>query len=89
MADDEEMEELAIHSKIKVAMKQFREARGWTQQRMARNLRISTENYKKYEQPSTLCQPRKVPLVVVWRFADLFGFNLKELLEPHSRKANG
>jgi DNA-binding XRE family transcriptional regulator len=80
----EEAEEIALHKRIKTHMRIFREGRRWNHQRMAEKLGISKANYQKYE----LDDPkRKVPLVVVFRYCDLAGISLDDIIQPPRRRA--
>ncbi len=54
--------------------KELREARGWSQQRMAQMLGIPLENYKKYEQRTIL------PHYLIDRFAALVGRDISYVM---------
>ena len=83
---DELMEEIAIHRRIKKAMREFREARHWNQQRMAQFLSITKTNYQRYETNNTTVPLRRVPMIVAGRFAEYTGMNLHELIFPKRKK---
>ncbi len=80
----EEAEEIALHRRIKAHMRNFRVGRRWNQQHMAEKLGISKENYQKYESDDP---KRKVPLVVIFRYCDLAGISLDDILTPPRRRA--
>lgn len=73
--------ELALQHRIKAAMTQFREQRGWDRARMAEELGITIDHYIRYETGNLW----DVPIVVTVRFCELAGVDIIEFLRerPH------
>ena len=81
----EEEEDDTMQLQIKAAMREFRGDRGWTQQQMAEFLHTTESNYQKYEEmvpAKGRNKIRKVPTLIVWRFAEYTGGNAHELMRP-------
>lgn len=90
MASLEEADDIAIQRRIKAALKSYREMRGWNQQQMAHFLHITKDNYQRYEQDKPGVKNRKVPTVVLYRFAEFTNQNSHDIMSPpRKRAANG
>lgn len=72
----EKERELALQHRIKAVMREFREQRGWDRARMAQELDITPDHYVKYETGNLW----DVPMVVMFRFCELAGVDIIELL---------
>jgi transcriptional regulator with XRE-family HTH domain len=73
MSEDAELE-AAFNADLIARVRALREARGWTQSKMAAYLGIPIDRYKKYESRSPL------PQYLIPRFADFVGRDIEYVL---------
>lgn len=85
----ERLQDRAMHSQIKAALKEYRVSKSWNQATMADFLRITKENYQKYELDNERGPYVKVPVVVFMRFCAQTQQNPLDLVFPRSRRAAG
>ena len=76
-ADNKLPEAIALNSRVKSAFQKFRKLRGFNQVEMATLIGVGEDTYQKWENPkSDEDLKRAVPLFVLLRFCQVFGYDV-------------